>query len=266
MRRLGSVLALGAVFAAVPAFAQDRDYCPERPGLDTPPCIIDKGHASLEVSLADWTLDDQADSRTDTLLIGDAKLRIGVTDTIEAQVGWTPFGHVRERDKANGAVTSANRVGDLTFGAKVNLANPGGDGTSVAILPFVSLPVGRAPVGAGDWGAGVLMPLSFSLTKTVSLAATPELDAATDEDGHGRHLAYSGTAGLAFKLSDTVSLTGEGQVLRDDDPSGHTTQATAALSLGWMARKNLQFDLYGGAGLNRETPDVELYAGISRRF
>jgi hypothetical protein len=266
MRRLGGVLALGAAFVAVPAFAQERDYCPERPGLDTPPCIIDKGHASLEVSFADWTLDDQPDSRTDSVLIGDAKLRIGLTDTIEAQVGWTPFGHVRERDKTSSAVSSANRVGDLTLGAKINLANPGGDGTSIAILPYVSLPVGRAPVGAGDWGAGVLMPLSFSLTKTISLAATPEIDAATDEDGNGRHLAYSGTAGLAFKLSDAVSLTGEGQVLRDDDPSGHTTQAIAALSLGWMARKNLQFDVYSGAGLNRDTPDMEVYAGISRRF
>lgn len=259
---------LVALLAAVPAWAQEkeRDYCPERPGLNTPPCIVDKGHVSVETALADWTLDDQSDQRTDTILIGDTKLRIGLTDTIEAQVGWTPYGHVRQRDKTTGLVDRADAVGDVTLGAKISLVNPDGDKMSVALLPYVSLPVGRSPVGAGDWGAGVLVPLNFSLTDKLSLAATPEVDAAVDEDGSGRHLAYSGTAGLAFKLSDAVTLTGEGQVLRGDDPSGHTTQALAALSLGWMVRKSLQLDLFGAAGLNRDAPDVEVYAGISRRF
>lgn len=251
---------------ATPALAEERDYCPERPGLNTPPCIIDKGHVSVETALADWTLDNQPDQRTDTVLIGDTKLRVGLTDTIEAQIGWTPHGHVRQRDKASGAVSHDGAVGDVSLGAKINLLNPAGDKTSVAVLPYVTLPVGRSPIGAGDWGAGVLLPLNFSLSDTVSLAATPEADAAVDQDGHGRHPAYSGTAGLAFKLSKAVTLTGETQVLRDEDPSGHTTQALAALSLGWMAAKHLQFDLFGAAGLNRDAPDVELYAGISRRF
>ena len=266
MKAIALAVALGAALVASSAEAQARDYCPERPGLNTPPCIVDQGHASLELSFADWTLDDQPDSRTDTVVIGDAKLRIGLTDTIEAQIGWTPYGHVRERDKASGTVSSVGRVGDVTLGAKINLANPDGDKTSVAILPYVSLPVGRTPVGAGDWGAGVLLPLSFSLSDAVSLAATPEIDAAVDEDGSGRHLAYSGTAGLAFKLSNALTLTSEGQWLRDDDPTGHTTQTLAALSLGWMARKDLQFDLFGAAGLDHAAPDVEIYAGISRRF
>lgn len=267
-----SMLLPFALLAAAPAWAQDkadakeRDYCPERPGLNTPPCIVDKGHVSVETALADWTLDDQPDQRTDTVLIGDTKLRIGLTDTIEAQIGWTPYGHVRQRDKTTGLVTGDGAVGDVTLGAKINLLNPDGDKTSVALLPYVSLPVGRSPVGAGDWGAGVLLPLSFALSDTMSLAATPELDAAVDQDGSGRHLAYSATAGLAFKLSKAVTLTGETQILRDDDPAGHTTQALAALSVGWMAAKHLQLDLFGAAGLNRDAPDVELYAGISRRF
>ncbi|THD37701.1 MAG: transporter [Sphingomonas sp.] len=250
------------------AHAQDkeRDYCPERPGLNTPPCIVDKGHVSVETSVADWTLDDQPDSRTDTVLIGDTKLRIGLTDTIEAQIGWTPYGHVRQRDKTTGIVSNEGAIGDVSLSAKINLMDPDGDKTSIALLPYVTLPVGRSPVGAGDWGAGVLLPLSFSLSDTVSLAATPEVDAAVDQDGRGRHLAYSGTIGLAFKLSEAVTLTGETEVMRDDDPAGHTTQALTALSVGWMATKNLQFDVYGAAGLNKDAPDVELYAGISRRF
>ena len=261
-------LLAGAVLlaAAAPAVAQQRDYCPERPGLDTPPCVVDKGHVSVETALADWIRDDQPDARTDTVLVGDTLIRIGVSDRVEARIGWTPFGHVRVRDRASGAVARADRVGDVTLGAKVNLAHPSGDGLSLAVLPYVSLPVGRRPVGGGDWGAGLLVPVSYNLSDAVSVQATPELDAAVDDDGDGRHLSYSGTAGLAWGVTDSVTLTAEGQWLRDRAPDDHTTQMLAALSVGWMARPDLQFDLFGAAGLNHSAPDTELYAGVSRRF
>lgn len=257
-------LFLLALMVGSPALADMRDYCPERPGLNTPPCIIDKGHVSVETSLADWTLDKQGEDRSDTVLIGDTKVRIGLTDSVEAQIGWTPLGIVRQR--SGGRVDRVTGVGDVTLGVKANLRNPGGSGFSAALLPYVTLPVGRASVGAGDWGAGLLLPLSYSLSDTVSLAATPEVDAAVDADGDGRHLAYSGTAGVGVKLASSVTLTGEAQLLRDRDSGGHQTQALAALSLAVAAGKNLQFDVFGAGGLNHNTPDVQLYGGVSARF
>ena len=59
---------------------------------------------------------------------------------------------------------------------------------------------------------------------------------------------------------------GEVQALRDNDPDQHATQALAALSLAWMANDDLQLDILGAAGLNGDTPDARVYAGISRRF
>ena len=259
-----TLLLIVALFVAAPAVAQERDYCPERPGLNTPACIVDKGHVSVETSLADWTLDRQGGDREDRTLIGDTKLRIGLTDTIEAQVGWTPFGIDRQR--SGGVVDRVTGVGDVTLGVKANLAHPDGDGFAIAVLPFITLPVGRMPIGAGDWGGGVVLPISYQLGETLQLEATPELDAAVDMDGDGRHLAYSGTAGLGWKLTDTLTLTGEGQVARDNDPAGHTTQTLAALSLAVQAGKNLQFDVFGAKGIGRDSPDVELYGGVAVRF
>ena len=249
---------------AAPAAAQERDYCPERPGLNTPACTIDAGHVSVETSLADWTLTRDGGTRDDQVLIGDTKLRIGLSDHVEAQVGWTPFGHDRQRDASG--VTSANRVGDVTLGLKANLQHPDGNGLAIAVLPYVTLPVGRTPIGAGDWGAGLLLPLTYALSDTVQLEATPEVDAAVNEDGAGRHLAYSGTAGVGLKLLDPLTLTGEVQVERDRDPAGHETHSLAALSVAYQVSKNLQFDLLGAKGLNRDSPDVELYGGIAARF
>lgn len=262
------MLLLFAAAVSAPAIAhaddQSRDYCPARPGLGTPACTMAPGQVSVETSLGDWTLDKQGGDRTDTVLIGDTSLRIGLTDSVEAQIAWTPLGIVRER--TGGVVDRATRTGDATLGIKANLRDPDGSGLSVAVQPFVTLPVGRTPIGAGDWGAGLVVPITYDLSKTVNLEVTPEVDAAVDLDGRGRHLAYSGVVGVGFALSDAWTLTLEDQLVRDEDPSGSTTQDLASASLAWMARKTLQLDVGAVAGLDRNAPDFELYAGIARRF
>ncbi|MBN8814260.1 MAG: transporter [Sphingomonas sp.] len=257
---------LAAMLIAAPAMAQDkpRDYCPARPGLGTPACTIDPGRVSVETSLGDWTLDKQGGDRTDTILIGDTLVRVGLTDTIEVQIGWTPLGIVRER--SGGVVDRATRVGDVTLGLKANLANPDGSGFSVAVQPFVTLPAGRQPVGAGDWGAGVVVPLTFDLSKAVNVEFVPEVDAAVNGSGRGRHFAASAVVGIGIQLNDKLTVELENQILRDDDPAGKTTQDLAALSFAYKAGDNLQFDIGGIAGLSRDAPDIELLAGVSRRF
>ncbi|MEG3125710.1 transporter [Sphingomonas sp. GB1N7] len=254
------------LIVAAPAYAEDRDYCPQRPGLGTPACTMAPGNVSVETALADWTLDQDADQRTDTILIGDTLVRVGLADAIELQLGFTPFGHVRTRDKVAGDIDSANRVGDASIGFKVNLSNPDGSGFSAALLPFATLPVGRTPVGAGDWGAGLLVPVTYDLSDALNLESTSEIDAAVNEGGHGRHVAFSETVGLGFALTKSLTATAELQALRDDDPSGATTQMLAGLSLACMLGKNMQIDAGANAGLNHYAPDVELYLGVSRRF
>ena len=264
MKRI--LLATAALLVAAPAWADERDYCPERPGLGTPACTVAPGRVSIETSLGDWSLQDDPDSRTDTVLIGDAKLRVGLTDSIEAQVGWTPLGIVRTRDKASGAVDTATRTGDVELAVKANLRHPDGQGLSIAVLPFVTIPVGRAPVGAGDWGAGLVLPVTYDLSDKLNLEVTPEVDAVVDGDGHGRHFAASATAGLALALTKKLTGTAEFEVQRDDDPAGKTTQVLGALSLAWMVRDDFQLDLGGVAGLNHDAPDAEVYVGIARRI
>jgi len=258
--------ALAALLVAAPAAAQDqpRDYCPARPGLGSPACTIDPGRVSVETSLADWTFDRQGGDRTDTVLVGDTLIRVGLTDTVEAQIGWTPVGFVRER--SGHAVDKATRVGDVTLGLKANFASPDGSGLSIAAQPFVTLPAGRSPVGAGDWGAGVVIPVTYDLSKTFNIQFVPGVDAAVNGDGRGRHFAASAVVGLGIALNDKLSVELESQALRDDDPAGRTWQDKAALSFAYKAGDNLQFDMGGVAGLNRNTPDIELLAGIARRF
>ena len=261
------MLALAALGLGASARAETlRDFCPDRPGLGTPPCTIDAGHFDVELGLGDWTLDRSPASRVDTIEAGQILVRIGLTDSLEAQMGWTAFGHVRMLDRPTGATASASGVGDLSIALRQNLVNPDGSGLSLAVMPFATLPTGNDVIGAGEWTAGLLVPVSYDLGSGVQLGLTAQAEAAADEDRSGRHLAYGGVAGVSLPLSDTVGATFEIAARRDEDPSGHATEWLAGLSAGWMAQEGLQLDAGANLGLGSAAPDLQLYFGVSRRF
>jgi hypothetical protein len=233
--------------------------------MGTTPCTIAPGKVSAEVAIVDWERNRDGGVRTDSLLIGDLSARVGITGAIEVLAAWTPYGSVWARPLGERAGRGTGS-GDVTLGGKINLAHPDGSGLSVAVLPFVALPVGGKDFGSGDWGAGVVVASSYALNDTISLQLTPEFDLATDSDGRGRHPAYSLIAGIGVALGDDWSITNELATGRDHDPEGRTTQAFYANSIAWMPRDELQFDLGTVFGLNRRSPDVRFYVGIARHF
>jgi hypothetical protein len=257
-------LAIGLGIVAQPAVA--RDYCPDRPGIDTPPCTIEPGKASAEMSVADWTHDRSPEEVSDAVLIGDLALRVGIADNAEFRLGWTAYGHTRSRDRLTGAVSRASGTGDLALGFKLNLVHPDGKGFSAALLPTLILPTGGTAIGAGDWGAGVQAPISLPLSAAVSLALTPELDAAVNASGRGRHLAFGSAGGVAIAPMPNVSLAIEAQVMRDDEPGDPATRVIAGAALGMMVNSGTQIDIGSEFGLSGGAPDRRIYVGIARRL
>jgi hypothetical protein len=260
------VLPAALFLAAGPALADPapRKLCTDRPGLGTPACTLDAGHVQIEVGLADWTLDRQAGVRSDEVDAGDTLLRIGVADHAELQVGWTAYGWTRERTGA--AVDRASGTGDLYIAVRRNLLRPDGSGTTVAIMPYATLPTGGQAIGAGTWSAGVEVPFGFDLSDAVSLEFAPRIEAAADEDRHGRHLAYGSVAGVAVDLGPVWNMTAELAATRDEDPSGHSTRELAGLAFGWTPGHDFQLDAGANVGLDHAAPDLEIYAGVTRRF
>lgn len=259
-------LSLVALPATVAAAQPLRELCPTRPGLGTAPCIVDKGRVIAELGLVDWTADRSATSSVNTVLVGDILLRYGLTDLAELQIAWTTFGHTRERDKASGNVTTNGGIGDFTVALKHSLRNPEGGGFSIALQPFVALPLGGSAIGSGDWETGLLVPMSYDLNDDFQLQLTPEIGASADSDGRGRHFSGGAVIGLGVSVSHKVSATFELSAFRDRDPDGSTTELLAGLSSAWQPSNNLQFDIGTSFGLNRNSSDIQLGIGISGRF
>ena len=261
MRTISSPGGAAALSRAAREAEAPRDFCPDRPGLGTPACTIDPGRFAVELGLVDWTLDRQPGTREDHIAAGDLLVRYGLTDSLEMQVGWTAYTHVRVR--SGNVVDRAGGTGDLFVALRQNLHHPDGSGFALAVMPYATLPVGSEGIGAGDWGAGVLVPMSYELPHGFALGLTAEADAAVDEDGHGRHFAYSAILGLDLPLAQGVGATVELSAGRDEDPSGHATQLLAGLSAGWTPNGDLQLDVGANLGLNRNSPNVELYFGVA---
>lgn len=254
--------ALALLLAAAPAWADDGPrFCPSRPSLGESGCTTEPGHVQLEMSAVDWTKDDRPDTREDTVLAGDVLARFGLTASSELQVAWTPYGHDRVRDKTTGAIDRAARVGDVRIGVRQNLSHPDGKGLSLAVEPSVTLPVGRQPIGAGTWGASLVVPITYDIGDTLNVALTNAVAAEPDEDGRGRHLQVNEVLGLGYDLSERITGVAELQLTRDDEPDDHTTQWLAAGSLAWQPRHGVQLDVLVGAGMNDDAPDLRVLTG-----
>ena len=131
----------------------------------------------------------------------------------------------------------------------------------------MKVPTAKRPLGNGKWEGALLLPIGYSIPKTpFSIALTSELDWVADSDGHGHHAAMAQVASLGWQASERLSLAAELWAAWDWDPAGTVRQASADGSVAFLVSNDVQVDAGANLGLNRQTPDIELYTGISVRF
>jgi hypothetical protein len=236
-----------------------RDFCADRPGKATPPCILDVGHAQLEAGLADAVFKRGGGIHDTTYAFAASEFRVGLTPKLEAEADWAPL--IVDHDRALGHRSGS---GDLTLGLRGALIAPEGDGAAVSLQGFVTAPTASHGLGAGGWWGGVRLPAQVPLG-LLALGLTPELDVVRNASGRGTHAAWVGVASLSRAFGKlTLGAEAWGQV--DDDPSHVGHQASADLTAALAVSANAQLDAGANVGLTRETPDLEVYVGVARRF
>ena len=262
MRRI-PLLLLCACAAIPTAHAEDREFCANRPGLNTPPCTLAPGAAMVEVGAVGWDHSRGDGVVEDDVTLGDALVRLGIADSAELEFGLT--GHVieRTRDVAGRGRSQVSGVGDGIVALRRGLAGPNGP---IAVEAFVTLPIASPPIGTGLVGGGVLLPAQFDLPGDFTLAVTPEVDLVGDGDGSGRHLAWGSAAGLSHAIGANLTAAAEIAAFRDDDPDGHSTDARLAGSLAWQLGQRFQLDLEIDAGIAAGAPDRSILFGFAHQF
>ncbi|MDB5432094.1 MAG: hypothetical protein JWP35_3210 [Caulobacter sp.] len=267
MRAIIGLAAAVLALATAAAHADDklRDLCPDRPGKGTSACTLDKGHWQLEVDAVDVTRDRSDGLTTDSWIVAAPTLKYGLTDTLDVEASLNPYQLVRTKDRATGVTTSDSGVGDLYLHLKAMVAQ---GPLTVALDPYVKLPTATHNLGNGKVEAGLIVPMSANLPAGWALGVTAEGDALENSAGDGHHGADSLTVGLSHAAPGGFNLGVELWGGWDFDPAGHSRQTSFDLSAAWIPAADADLQLDGGVnfGLNSSTPQVQLYAGVSRRF
>jgi hypothetical protein len=264
MRALYLIVGAMLLVADGPANAGPQPICADRPGKAWATCTVPRGHVEIDIGLAGWSLQNNPGEHETEFAIGEAEIRYGLTDRNEIAFDMVPL--VRTINRAGGTRSQVSGVGDLTIFSK-NRITPDNAAIEVALVPLVKVPTAKQPLGNGKWEGALLVPIGYSIAGTpLSIALTPELDWVADSDGHGHHAAMAQVASLGWQASEKLSLAAELWAAWDWDPAGTVRQASADGSVAFLLSNDVQVDAGANLGLNRQTPDVELYTGISMRF
>lgn len=237
--------------------------CTDRPTKSNAACTVPEGMMQIETDLFSWTRIASGPTRADVLVYTNPVVKYGIGPNSDIQLSIAPLVEVRTR--AGGQTASQSGVGDLTLRFKQRLSGPD-DKVQVALLPFVKAPIAESGIGNGEWEGGLIVPVQMPVGGA-TLTLAPQLNllagAMAPED---RHLEFQGVVNLAVPINARTTLAGELWTSQNWDPSGTVRQYSVDAAVSHLLNDELQIDIGGNFGLNRDTPDVQIYVGVSARF
>lgn len=243
--------------------ADPGPICTDRPTKSNAACTVPEGMVQVEADLFSWTRLAAGPARTDVLVYTNPVVKYGLGPNSDIQLNIAPLVEVRTR--ADGQTVSQRGVGDLTLRFKQRLTGPNSR-VQVALLPFVKAPTAERGIGNGEWEGGVIVPVQVPVGKA-TLTLVPQVnllaDALSPDD---RHLEFQGVVNLAYPVASRTTMAVELWTSQNWDPAGTVRQYSADAAVSYLLNDELQLDIGGNFGLNRATPDVQLYVGVSARF
>lgn len=239
--------------------------CTDRPSKATTTCTVPAGAVQLETDLINWTRETTDEGRIDTILFTNPTLKYGVGKHTDVEVNFVPYESVRTRTP-DGAVTTDRGIGDLYLRAKQKLTVDKSK-TQVAVVGFVKAPTAGSVRGNGQWEGGVIVPINIPLPYKFTLTTSPELDlAANQATPDGNHLELANLVNLSHPVGKNATVYAELWTKESFEPRQNGQQYSADLAASYQLSKTVQLDAAAYVGLNRETPGLQLYTGISTRF
>jgi hypothetical protein len=257
------ITAMGVVPARAAA-ADEQPICADRPGKASQACTVPAGHFQFESSFADWTLDKNAGDRETALAIAQTGFKFGLSDRSHIDIEITPWQRVTSR--AGNVHDQASGFGDVLVNYKYRLT-AADSAFQFALSPEVKIPTAKRPIGNRKWEAALVVPIQYAIPRSpIVLSTTPEVDWAADADGSGHHPAMVQVADFGWQVTPKLNLTAEIWSQWDWDPSGTTRQSSADGAIAYLLTSDVQLDAGFNIGLNRATPDLDLYVGIAQQF
>lgn len=242
-----------------------RSFNTDRPTKSNVPYTVDCGHFQYETDVANYARLETAGTVTETYLVPNPTLKLGITGNADVEINIVPYQRIRVRN-SNGQVATASGLGDLYARLKVNLWGNSGGNSALALIPYLKAPTAATGIGNGAVEGGIIAPLALTLPGNITLLLNSELDVLKDSFGSGYHPNYLNLVNLSRTFSGKLTLYGELWSDVNSDSARTVRQYSFDTAVAWLARTNLQFDIGVNAGLNSATPSYQVYLGVSQRL
>ena len=186
-----------------------------------------------------------------TVYSAGTNLRIGLSETVELQVGTALFNH--QKAEVSGVSESVNGRGDSSLAVKVAL--PSSSKTfSWAVLGSVGFATGEDPFTAGERQYDLGTTLNFNVNDSYSTAFYVNVTRFEREN------TYTFSPSLSFAVTDTVGAYVEAGV---SHMKQSPNSAVAGGGITWMVTPAVQLDVSADFGLNSASLDIQGGLGIS---
>jgi hypothetical protein len=255
------------LFNPTPA-SEMRDFVTDRPDFTEAAITVPAGHFQAEISFFDISRDSTGGTRTETDLIGNVNLKMGLLENVDIQFIFDAF--TENRTTTAGVGTEVEGFSDLTTRLKINLWGNDGGSTAFALFPYVKIPTGTN-LSNDEWEGGVILPFSMDFSDDVSFGAMLQVDLTHDANSGSHdvdwiHTMVVGLPGfMGVPVADPlgtyleyVGIAGSG--------AGLDYQALFSGGFTWAMGDNTQWDVGFRAGLNEAAEDFGVFSGISFRF
>ncbi len=240
-----------------------RAFNTDRPPKANSPYTVDAGHFQYETDLLVFGYGDSNGTGTKDWTVADPTLKLGLTNTIDAEVQITPY-------QSNAATTSGvtQRVsgwGDTYFRLKFNVLGDDHGPVAAALLPYVKIPTAQGGLGNGKVEGGLILPISIAAPAGFNLIVMPEIDDLKNGADNGYHAAFDFLVNVSHPLNKRWTFYTEvftTQSRQKTDKPIYTLDE----ALTFTITSNLQLDFGGNFGLNGAPPQLQPYVGLSQRF
>ncbi len=245
--------------------SQLRAFSTDRPTKSNVPVTVDAGQIQYETDLVNYTHATSGGAASRLTTAFDPVVKLGVTNSIDLEVEFGGYNWLDVSHSApGGAVQPARGVGDLTLRAKVNLFGNEA-GVAMALIPYVKIPTAAQGIGDGHTDGGLIVPVSFPLPLDFTLLVVPEVDVLTNAADSGHHFNFVQLVNVSRPVGKAFTLLGELYSALGTD-ARRPAVYTFDIAVVYALTPDLELDLGGNFGLNRNAPNLQAYSGISQRF
>jgi hypothetical protein len=242
---------------------QLRSFSTDRPPKANSPYTVDAGHFQYETDLAVFGYGNTNGKTTRDWTVLDPTLKVGLTNTVDAELQITPYESLKTKTAAGHM--SISGAGDMFGRLKVNVLGDDQGAVSMAVLPYLKFPTARSGLGNGKLEGGIILPVSFGVPGGFTIIVMPEGDFLRNDAGNAYHAVLDFLINVSHPLDKRWTIYSEiftTQHFESQDSPIYTLDE----ALTYAVTPNLQLDFGGNFGLNRVTPRNQLYAGLSQRF